>query len=60
MSKSINNPKKENQPGKLYFEIPENYFTSTDAERAAFIGSIYDEALKHFQISEKGKKGRGK
>ena len=60
MSKSTNDPRNENQPGKLYFEIPENYFTSTDAERAAFIGTIYDEALKHFQISEKGKKGRGK
>ena len=60
MSKSIDDPKNENQPGKLYFEIPENYFTSTDAERAAFIGTIYDEALKHFHISEKGKKERGK
>ena len=51
MSKSIDDPKNENQPGKLYFEIPENYFTSTDDERADFIGTIYDEALKHFQIS---------
>ena len=60
MGKSINDPKNENQPGKLYFEIPNNYFTSTEAERAAFIGTIYDEALKLFQISGTGKKGRGK
>ena len=59
MSKSINDPKNENQPGKLYFEIPENYFTSTDAEQAAFIGTIYDEALKHFRISAKGKERQG-
>ena len=59
MSKSTYDPKNENQPGKLYFEIPENYFTSTDAERAAFIGTIYDEALKHFQISAKEEEREG-
>ena len=60
MNNPVENSEGENSPRRLHFKIPKEFYTSSDAEREAFIGEIYDQMLRQFQNSTEKKRKKNK